>query len=109
MISELNDNEILEYLMTSDFEGEYKPDEFKYLLVKWRYFYRILHSRQKVSLDNYEFTIHQLQQKIESLEQQNSDFQCKLAQKQDELLFAANRKLTLKERLSGKITTTYEN
>lgn len=109
MISELNDNEILDFLMTSDFEGDYKPDEFKYLLVKWRYFYRVLHSRQKNNFDNYEFTIEQLNGQIESLKQQNVICQQQLALKQDELSQLVNKKLTLKERISGKITTTYEN
>ncbi len=109
MISELNDNEILDFLMTSDFEGDYKPDEFKYLLFKWRYFYRVLHSRQKSNFDNYEFTIEQLNGQIESLKQQNVICQQQLALKQDELSQLVNKKLTLKERISGKITTTYEN
>ena len=32
MILKLNDEDILEFLMTSDFEEEYSPNEFKYLL-----------------------------------------------------------------------------
>jgi hypothetical protein len=34
MISELKDDEILEFLMTSEFEDDYSPTELKYLLVK---------------------------------------------------------------------------
>jgi dTDP-4-amino-4,6-dideoxygalactose transaminase len=60
MISELNDDEILEFLMTSDFEGDYKPGEFRYLLNKWRYFYRILHSRSSNSSSSLQFEIKKL-------------------------------------------------
>ena len=45
MISELKDEEIMEFLMTSEFEDDYKPEELKYLLVKFRYFYRTLYQR----------------------------------------------------------------
>ena len=34
MISELNDDEILDLLMTSEFEGDLSPKELKYLLYK---------------------------------------------------------------------------
>ena len=37
MISELNDEEILDFLMNSDFDGDFKPEEFRYLLHKWKY------------------------------------------------------------------------
>ena len=52
MISELRDEEILDFLMTSDFEQEYKPEEFKYLLMKWRFFYRILNGRYELQKTN---------------------------------------------------------
>ncbi len=45
MISELSDEEILDFLMTSDFEGDYKPEELKYLLYKWRNFFRQQHGK----------------------------------------------------------------
>ena len=45
MISELTDEEILDFLMTSDFEDSYSPEELKYLLLKWRYFYRLHQGR----------------------------------------------------------------
>ena len=38
MISELKDDEILEFLMTSEFEGDYSPVELKYLLIKKHYY-----------------------------------------------------------------------
>ena len=55
MISELTDVEILDFLMTSDFEENFSPDELKYLLLKWRYFYRILHGKNERMQEAYEF------------------------------------------------------
>ena len=43
MISELTDEEILEYLMTSDIIENFRPDEYKYLIFKFREIYRVLH------------------------------------------------------------------
>lgn len=105
MISELKDDEILDFLMTSDFEGEYKPGEFKYLLLKWRHFYRILHSCQKYNLDDRDHTIDQLKNEIENLKKIISNKEMELANTQDRLYAILNRKLTIMERLSGKITT----
>ena len=91
--------------MNSDFEGEYKPGEFKYLLLKWRYFYRILHSRQKYNLDDRDHTIDQLKNEIENLKKIISNKEIELANTQDCLHAISNRKLTIMERLSGKIIT----
>ena len=44
-IKELLDDEILDFLMTSEFEDNYSPDELKYLLQKWRYFYRLFNGK----------------------------------------------------------------
>lgn len=103
MISELNDKEILDFLMTSDFEGDYSPDELKYLLFKWRYFYRVLHGQSDRIKDSLEGTIRQKDslieennKSIETLTQQNYH--------REQLIESLNRrKLTWKERISGKI------
>ena len=42
MVNELSENEILDYLMTSDFVEGLNPDEFKFLLFKFRNFYRVV-------------------------------------------------------------------
>ena len=44
-IKELTDTDILDFLMTSEFEDNYSPEELKYLLTKWRYFYRLSHGK----------------------------------------------------------------
>ena len=60
MISELKDDEILDFLMTSDFEDDYSPSELKYLLIKWRYFYRLLHGQSDQKIIQFESEIKKL-------------------------------------------------
>lgn len=105
MIKELKDDEILDFLMTSEFEGDFKPDELKYLLNKWRYFYRILHGvseRDKVESDG---KIRELNDKISNLESELKLLMVNNARNEDKINMMKKRKLTWKERLSGKIIT----
>lgn len=103
MISELNDEEILDFLMNSDFEGDFKPEEFRYLLHKWKYFYRILHGRYELSKVNHEGEVRQLISEKETLSKSLFDVQVDSAKKEDTINSMKSRKLTLKERWSGKI------
>jgi hypothetical protein len=105
MISELNDEEILNFLMTSDFEQEYKPEELKYLLLKWRYFYRILNGRAELYKTNKEAEISHLDEEIKMLKSQILDHQFRLSEKENQISSMKTRKLSLKERISGKIIT----
>jgi cell division protein FtsB len=103
MISELRDEEILDFLMTSDFEQEYKPEEFKYLLMKWRFFYRILNGRYELQKTNSDHDLSSLSEEIKRLKTQISELQTSVADKENQIHQLQNRKLTLKERMSGKI------
>ena len=51
-ITELSDSEMLDFLMTSDFENNLSPDEFKTLLLRWRKLYTILYSKNKLLIDD---------------------------------------------------------
>ena len=103
MISELNDEEILDFLMNSDFEGDFKPEEFRYLLHKWKYFYRILNGRAELAKVNHDGEVRQLMSEKETLSKSLFDTQVNSAQKDDTINSMKSRKLTLKERWSGKI------
>lgn len=103
MISELKDDEILEFLMTSDLEGDYSPDELKYLLFKWRNFYRLLHARKERDKVEYEGEIQILNDKVNSNIKEKIDLQIKLADSENTINSMKSRNLTLKERWSGKI------
>lgn len=103
MISELKDDEILEFLMTSDFEDDYSPTELKYLLVKWRYFYRLKSgSLERISID-LEGKIRELEEKVKTREREKTNLQIQLSDSQNTIHSMKNRNLTFKERWSGKI------
>lgn len=103
MISELKDDEILEFLMTSDFEGDYSPTELKYLLTKWRYFYRILNGRSDRDVQKLEGDVQSLEIKLKSNDLQIENLKKEVINKNDIITTMKNRNLTFKERWSGKI------
>jgi hypothetical protein len=105
MISKLKDDELLDFLMTSDFEDNYKPEEFKYLLYKWRYFYRVLYSKKDLIKTEKEGDIKRLEEKIKSLDITIGQLFFESHSKDVLIQNLKNRKLSLKERLSGKIIT----
>lgn len=105
MISELNDEEILDLLMTSEFENNLSPMEFKFLLKKWKFFYRLLHGKLERTKDDLTYKVNTLNEDVEGLKNQNYKIMVENAQKQDQINILKNRKLTWKERWTGKIIT----
>jgi hypothetical protein len=104
MIGELTDEQILEYLMTSDYIENYSPEEYKFLLSKFKYFYRILHGRYTLDKSQKDFKIEELNKTIESMSKIIEQEQIKSTQLQDKIdLSTKERKLTWKERWDGKI------
>lgn len=103
MISELRDEEILDFLMTSEFEGDYSPEELKYLLIKWKYFYRLINGKLERVLTDNEGNVKKLNSNIESLNNKINNILADNANKDNLIDSMKVRKLTLKERLSGKI------
>lgn len=103
MISELKDDEILEFLMTSDFEGDYSPTELKYLLNKWRYFYRILNGRLDRDVQKLEGDLQTIENQIKTKDLQIGNLKNEIINKDDIITTIKNRNLTFKERWSGKI------
>lgn len=109
MISELKDNEILDFLMTTDFDGDYSPEELKYLLLKWRYFYRLLdgiYDRDKV---DWEGQVRKSSEIIKNLENDLNLSKSQVAQNENLINQIKSRKLTWSERISGKIKFDDEN
>lgn len=103
MIAELSDEEILEYLMTSDFIENYNPDEYKFLLHKFRYYYRILHGNFSRTKGDLEFRIINLEKEISILNNEINKEQSKSADLQNQIdMSKKERQLSFKERLSGK-------
>ena len=108
-ISELSDEDVLNFLMTSEFEGDYSPEELKYLLVKWRYFFRLFQGRNEQTKMSLEDTILKVEEQLEIKKKSEFDLQVELAKKEDLFSSIKNRNLTFKERWTGKIITKDEN
>ena len=102
MIADLTDKEILDFLMTSDFNENLSPDEMRFLLLKFRNFFRVYSSKNEVLLTEVESLKKQVEnlpsmiKQIDELRQQNQNLS-------DELNTIMNKKLSFKERIFGKI------
>lgn len=105
MISELNDEEILDLLMTSEFENDFSPVELKFLLKKWRYFYRLQSGRLERIKEDLTYSIERMKGDLDDSKNQNHAIMVDCAKKQEQIDQMKNRKLTFKERWTGKIIT----
>ena len=103
-ISELSDEEVLNFLMTSDFnEGSYSPTEFRFLLTKWRYFYRLLNGKSEQIKIYSDGVIKRIHDDNDDLKDKLDKLKTILDTKETEINSLKNRKLSFRERISGKI------
>ena len=98
-----DDGRILDYLMTSDFNENLSPEDFRILLVRFRNFYRIVSSRS-MSIDiekkRFDYEIELLTKtKNEEIQTLKSSYESLL----NIYRIVTSRKLTLSERWNGKI------
>ncbi len=103
MILELSDEEILDLLMTSEFENNLSPTEFKYLLKKWRYFYRLQNGTLERIKDDLTFSVNSLKDELDALKKEQYNILVDCAKKEDKINSLKNRKLTFRERWTEKI------
>jgi hypothetical protein len=103
MISDLDNSEILDFLMTSDFEGDYKPEELKFLLIKWRYFYRILNGKFDLIKVENEGELRKIKEELSLKDNKINKLLMEIADLKNKIDLSKNRKLSWKERISGKI------
>ena len=94
MIRELKDEEILEY---------------KDLLYKFSYFHRIISGRHELLKTNNQHDIKHLNEVIQDKESKINQVLVENAKLQENIQVLKSRKLTLKERVSGKIIYKDEN
>jgi predicted RNase H-like nuclease (RuvC/YqgF family) len=98
----LQDND-LEYLMTSDFIENYKPDEYKNLLFKFRDFYKLLYNNFKNYKNENELQLNLKESLISSLNTQLYNEKVNNSKLENEINQLKNiRKLSWRERISGK-------
>ena len=99
----LSDKDILDYLMTSEFNEGLTPDEFKFLLLRFRYHYRVIYGinqNLRVELDGLKSSLGE-KEIITRKEIDNLNTEIWRSEKKYNQLI--NRKLTWKERIKGKI------
>jgi hypothetical protein len=98
-----DDERILEYLMTSEFEDNLSPEDLKFLLWKFRYFYRVISTRSnniEMEKKRFDFEIETLKlSKNKEIEDQKKSYHHLL----NIYNSITSRKLSLIERITGKI------
>ena len=95
----MSDEELYDYLMTSDLHEDWSPEDLKSMILFFRKKVREAHS----SKSSLEYTIDELQRKLDFKDRLvlKKDIERKDAERKAERL--QNKKLTFKERLFGKI------
>ncbi len=98
MMSNLSEAEILDYLMTSDFNEGLTQEECRFLLLKFRFHYRVVFSQkesQKWIIDSEKEKVSELRSEIEQINK-------KLSELEEKLKIEEHRQLTWQERIKGK-------
>jgi hypothetical protein len=103
MIKDLNDKELLDFLMNSDYEEDLKPEDLTYLLFRFKYFYRILHGRMENAKSEKGAELMNLKDDLKSISKKMIDVKTELADKKNYIDQFESRKLTLSERWKGKL------
>jgi hypothetical protein len=94
----LTEKEILDYLMTSDFNEGLTKEESKFLLLKYRNFYRTAYAKS----EQLNFRVTELESSLKSLNEEISSVHESLRLCKSELEVEKTRALTWKERITGK-------
>lgn len=109
MVSELSETEILDYLMTSDFEEGLNVEEFKFLLFKFRNYYKKVSCSLVLETDKITTVLRNSEDSIRMMENKVQDAITKKNEIETKFNYLVNKKLTLKERFIGKIILEDEN
>jgi hypothetical protein len=102
-MNNLTEENILDYLMTSEFDEGLTPDEFRFLLLKFRNNYRVLFSKNENLKDQIELKSKDIEELKQSNQRKIDSIQIEKVQIQNEYESLKSRKLSLKERWTGKI------
>ena len=103
MAVEIKEEDLFQYLMNSDFHETYSPDEYRFLLNKWRYYYRMIHgqhSRLKDDLDMKLADVEKEKTECKKIVNESTQMVNDIKNKYNTLV---SRDLTIKERFLGKI------
>lgn len=96
-------DEILEYLMTSDFNEELNKSELKALLIKFREFYRYMYSVKDNRVIDRDFKIKTFKEEITFMKEKIIKLKFEKSELENERNLLKRRKLTFMERIRGKL------
>jgi hypothetical protein len=96
-------DEILEYLMTSDFNEELNKSELKALLIKFREFYRYMYSVKDNKVIDRDFKIKNFEQEITFMKEEVVRLKSIKSELENEKNLLKRRKLSFMERIRGKL------
>lgn len=104
MILNLSDDEILDILMTSDFNDKLKIEEYVFLLFKFRQFYKVLYGNHQLYKIHSESDNKELSENLISKNKELVNTQIDRANLENRIeQLLKPRKLSWGERISGKI------
>jgi hypothetical protein len=108
MMNNLSTEEILNYLMTSDFNEGLNPDEYRFLLFQFRNHCRMMSGRNELLKSDITSKSEKIKE-IEGLKMKEiNDILSQKADLENQVSQLKNRKLSWKERWTGKIITKDE-
>lgn len=93
----------MDYLMTSDFNEGLTPEEFKFLLLKFRYHYRLLNGKNDILKTEMSSKIREIQDEKKKHENSNNNWSLRYSEMEDNYNKLKLRNLSWKERFLGKI------
>ncbi len=96
-------DEILEYLMTSDFNEELNKSELKALLIKFREFYRYMYSVKDNRVIDRDFKIKTFKEEITFMKEKIIKLKFEKSELENEKNLLKRRKLSFMERIRGKL------
>jgi predicted RNase H-like nuclease (RuvC/YqgF family) len=103
-MKEISNEELFEYLMTADFNENLRPEEWKFLLLKFREFYKNLRGNKQLLIGDLNFKTKNLEKEISALKSNLQNQQIKATDLENKIDFIKRkRKLTFKERIKGEI------
>mgnify|MGYP006082422263 CR=1 FL=1 len=96
-------DEILEYLMTSDFDENLTKSELKALLIKFREFYRYMYSVKDNRVMDRDFKIKKFEQELTFTKEEIIKLKFRKSELENEKNLLKRRKLSFMERIRGKL------
>lgn len=90
-----NDKDLIEILLTSEFNDVEKNEDLKFLLFKFREFYRILHGNMSNKYNEISFIKKKLEEKISSLEKEIYELKVKNSDLQNQIDLMPKKKKSI--------------